>query len=132
MCLIAGAAACAVSGRGVAIHSIDTYATREARPPTVAERAESIRAQTRLDNGPGIPTGFWVITIFFVVCVGVILYLTLGPKLHEAIANRKRQERLANRQTPPAPYTIVEQPTWGQVPQPPTRPRLPSPPSYRG
>ncbi len=131
MFLIIGAAACAISGRGVAIHSIDTYATREARPPSVGERAEAIRAQTRLDNRQGIPTGFWVITLALVVFVGGgALYLTLGPKLHEAIANRKKQERLANKQQRPAPspYTIIE-PPWGQMPQPPRQPRLPGPPS---
>ena len=43
VCMLAAAFACSISGKGVAVHSIDTYATAEARPPSVGERAAAIR-----------------------------------------------------------------------------------------
>lgn len=132
LALIAAAFFCIGSLKGVAIHSIDIVATSEARPPSVGERAEAIRQETRLDNPQGIPTGFWVMG--FIAFFG-LAYLLAGPQLFEAIANRDKQKRLLNknsgRQMPAqSPYQVIDQPQFPEFPQPATRPRLPQSPDW--
>jgi Na+-transporting methylmalonyl-CoA/oxaloacetate decarboxylase gamma subunit len=119
--------ACAISFKGVAIHSIDTYATSEARPPSVAERAEAIRQETRLDNPQGIPTGFWVMGFIILL---VVIWMFQGERINAAIADRKKQQRLLEKKNKrhmpaPSPYHVVDQQQFPELPQLPQRPQLP-------
>lgn len=139
LCGAAAVFACSLSGRGIATHAIDVYATTEARPLTVGERAAEIREETRLDNPNGIPAGFWIITIgAILIVVGGTAYLVLGKEFFQAKADSDKQKRLLDKtqrksglpspHPAPSPYHVIDQSSYAQVP---TRPHLPAPPSLR-
>lgn len=139
LCGAAAMFACSLSGRGIATHAIDVYATSEARPLTVGERAAEIREETRLDNPSGIPTGFWVIMIVTILGVGGgSVYLFQGEKRMQAEAERDKQKRLLEKgQQPtqparqPSPYYVIDAPQ-AQLPAAPRYPSLPAvPPSLQ-
>lgn len=113
---------CSLSIRPVTGQGMTMLATAEARPPTVGERAESIREQTRLDNnGMKIPFVVW---FFGVASVGGLLLTKLESLLKVWAELQKLWNR--SKKKAKAPALRIENPNaWPPPPQVPTRPQLP-------
>lgn len=118
------AAACltlSLSVKQVAPQGMAMVATSQAEPPTVGERAESIRAQTRLDNGgQGIPAILWVSGI------GAILFAAASKfeKLMVAATGLQKAWQRGKKKVPA--LRIERPPQYPQLPQAPSRPQLPT------
>ncbi len=109
---------CSLSIRPVTGQGMALMATAEARPPTVGERAESIRAQTRLDDG-GMKVPF-VIWFFGIGAAGTFLLTKIEALLKAWAELQKLWNR--GKKKAKAPALRIENPN---LPRPPQAPQLP-------
>ena len=114
---------CSLSIRPVTGQGIALMATADARPPTVGERAESIRQQTRLDNNSmKIPFVIW----FFGIGAAGTFLLTKIEALLKAWAELQKLWNRGKKKQMKAPALRIDNPNvWPPPPQAPTRPQLP-------